>query len=436
MVNDYIAKENLTLYIMQHSEDERINQLLPYLNNGDLDDTLRLYTSYGWDAKKMVDAFLSQDDDAEDDIPVLDGEEEPKQPEKQSRRRQTKSAQKAASKSSKKSSKETKEKHFRWNPSITKKLSSKEVRNLTKTQCPYVLPIAPASLTNTFALGFSTAYSIIFLSTIATDFSDMLSALFTSPIPTIETVVIIHMLCIAEGFELMLPLLSKTSLKVHSMTLTNFVSRSKVDKPTTHYFVMLSSKGAQVTEPLRTIIPSSCRSPMQIDGKLDQRGGYNPATCLPITWWYYFWNNLCSIAYTDTCFILDLSPLLYSNIQGLMAYLTVHDPDPLPNICLHTAFVDDRVHGPIAQSLFTRLITTWSSEDLANLALLCMKLILAKRSPREKRSRSRTRIRKSQEKKNKDKSHKRHRKKTRHDSSSSSNSESSSNSNDASSISQ
>ena len=102
---------------MQHSDDERIHELLPYLKNGDLDDSIRLYTSYGWDAERMVNAFLSQDDDADDDILVLDGAEEPKQPEKQSRRRQTKSAQKATSKPSKNSPKESKEKHFRWNPS-------------------------------------------------------------------------------------------------------------------------------------------------------------------------------------------------------------------------------------------------------------------------------------------------------------------------------
>ena len=137
-----------------------------------------------------------------------------------------------------------------------------------------------------------------------------------------------------------------------------------------------------------------------------------------------------------TRLILDLSPLLYFNIQGLMAYLSIHRPDPLPNICLHTAFVDDRVHGPIAQSLYSRLITTWSSDDLDTLALLCNKPILAKRSPREKRSRSKIRNWKSQEKKNQDKSHKRHRKKSRHEPSSSSNSESSSHSTDVSSCSQ
>ena len=201
-------------------------------------------------------------------------------------------------------------------------------------------------------------------------------------------------------------------MQISPFSITNFIDLNGFDVGWVHVFIHSS-------------IPTSCRSPMQIDGKLDQRGGYNAATCLSINWWFCFWQNLCTIAYADTCNILDLSPLLYFNIQGLIGYLSIHQPDLLSNICLHTVFVDNCVHGPIVQSLYSRLISTWSSDDLDNLVLLCIKP-----SPHEKRSHNKISNRKSQENKNKNKAQKRHKKKSQHESSSSFNFESISTSTD------
>ena len=99
MTNDYLAKSQLSLYLMQHSNDEKIKELYDSLDSGDLDDTIRLYTTYGWDTPKMVEAFLSQDDDAQDDNVVPDEADEPEQ---RSSRRKSKPARKNSSKPSKK----------------------------------------------------------------------------------------------------------------------------------------------------------------------------------------------------------------------------------------------------------------------------------------------------------------------------------------------
>ena len=68
MINDYIVKDTLACYLMQYNANERIKELYNSFDKGDLDDFIRLYTTYSWDAAKMVQSFLSQDEDAEDDI--------------------------------------------------------------------------------------------------------------------------------------------------------------------------------------------------------------------------------------------------------------------------------------------------------------------------------------------------------------------------------
>ena len=396
LVDQYLAREPVVKELVM-MKSTAADDLIKSVEDGTLDDTLGYWTSDLCLSPQAIAKKLCHQT-TEDDVSVNTTQDSLKATPDQDDNTDVQVLSKRKSKrvSASKPQSHGPDEHspfaFQYKPTLKTKLT-KTILNSIDVTCPFILPVETSNLATVFTRGFNVAFHIIFLCSLATDFELMCTHLFTSPVITAATTVVIEIWSIAEAAEIILPLLQKSPLKLQHTTQLEVAhprqQRQMGLSPTKVSFWFLSTKRLQHGSIVDSF-PTACKPPMTHDAQLVNKGAYQPTQCTNIGFWAYFWNNIFS-SFPDVHFnILDLSPMLYSKIRGLLAYITT--VTTIPKLSFYTMFLSDRVHSTIAQSLMTVIYANWAKADIDLLLTLCLKPVLLEKraSPNNKRKRSST----------------------------------------------